>query len=119
MNPAMIKPSTHFLCGKLNLQGDVKSLVSDYGLREEILNSHGINTYNPFSFFDINCLQALDKSNNYLNIQISCLAMCSSLVTIPGWEFCDSAKKVVEIGRLMGKEIILFEKLVIQHAKPN
>lgn len=114
MNPSKITKNTHFICGPFSKTLDMKSAIKDFSSKEEVLNSLGIKTFNPLIIYSQIDIEGF-SSENFLKCQVSCLAMCDVVITLPNWEICETSNKFIEIARIMNKEIIPYSKFILSN----
>jgi hypothetical protein len=116
MNLSDIKSGTHFICGPFNEKVDINQVFKDFAAKEEVINSFGINTYNPVEFYRQMGSDGF-RIKHFLNIQVAFLAMCEKVVTLDEWDNCPEANKIVDIARIMGKEVVSFSAFTLKHSK--
>ncbi len=95
--PFTIKPGKVFICGPIT---DLSAAERAYYKTETHLRSLQIDSINVFAYFDSKGMAGALKR------VVMFLADCNTLVTIEEWTTCEFAKKLVDIARLMGIEII-------------
>jgi hypothetical protein len=106
MTQLTIKPGSFFICGPVN--GDLLEADKKFHKSEEILNSYGLNTVNQFMLYNS---KGLTIEN--LKYTVMHMAGCNTIVTLNHWAACEFAKRQVEIARLMGLDVIDYNKLVL------
>lgn len=114
MNLTDIKIGTYFICGPFNEKVDINKAFQDFANKEEMLNSFGINTYNPVEFYRQMGADGF-RMKHFLNIQIAYLAMCEKVITLNDWKDCPEANKIVDIARIMGKEVVSYSAFILKH----
>lgn len=92
-NPLDIKKGTFFLCGASSVNGVANE---DFEKFEKVIRHHNQEVFNPEA--NPLCKDAI--------VRCDFLVMCEYVVTLPGYDTSDQAKKEISVARAMGKEII-------------
>lgn len=114
MIPSAILPGTYFLCGPINEKGPMAETMKLFSEKQNTLIQLGFKVFNPLDVFkdwDIYDI-SISKFDKY---QYSCLAMCDKVITINEWEQSAVSKKIVDIARIMEKEIISYSAFILKN----
>lgn len=112
----MLRHATNPLCiptGTVYISGPITKIP---GLNKEAfksaqsrLNTAGIPSLNPHDFFvGIDTLNTPHRE--LMDVCISWMSKCATIITLPGWEDSVGAQEEVAIARLMKKEVVFAEK---------
>lgn len=117
MNPSEIFAGTYFIIGQINGTSEIHKALLDYKQKQEVLRSFDLATFNLLEHYNNYVIINEYPVEGFIKLQYSCLAMCDVIVTLPGWEDCPNAKKIVSIARIMGKEILAYSTIILKYTK--
>ena len=104
-----ILPGTYFLCG----QAAEKNFHFD---KQEVLEELGFRVCNPYQM--LSEYDLLDIPERLFNKYVfSLLVVCDKVITVHGWENSATAKKVVDIARILNIEVISYSTFILKHTK--
>lgn len=106
ITPNQVTNDYIYICGPITKITDGNKAA--FYKAEEQLNSFGLKTINPHELF-----LGVDTRNyshqDYMDLCISYMAMCGTILTLDGWWLSDGATQEVNIARLMKKKVILYD----------